>query len=221
MGTIALLVTLAAVHDEPRSEAHATKQETGHSFHELAEAAHAALRAEATASDTAQRREAIDSQIALHREIVGDPRLETSPFLERLRGKIVSRLRRVKRDVQRDLDRSSTSDKQAVAAADRIATIDGGASSVAAQIANAGRAAAAPAAFRPAGGVALVGPNRADNGAELVRLIERTISPAIWDVNGGPATIVYFGPLHVLVVRAPSEVHHSLGPLLGGLRGGR
>src|SRR5205823_9827969 len=46
-----------------------------------------------------------------------------------------------------------------------------------------------------------------DNGLALVELIERTINPAFWDVNGGPGTIVYYAPLQCLVVRATSEVH--------------
>ncbi|MEX1224694.1 MAG: hypothetical protein WEA31_09125, partial [Pirellulales bacterium] len=40
-----------------------------------------------------------------------------------------------------------------------------------------------------------------DEGAELVELIEKTISPESWDVNGGSGTIVYWGNLKVLVVR--------------------
>jgi hypothetical protein len=62
------------------------------------------------------------------------------------------------------------------------------------------------------------GPGPRDHGQALVDLIERTISPDIWDTNGGPASIVYFAPLKVLVVRATSEVHESVGGVLGGLR---
>ena len=37
-------------------------------------------------------------------------------------------------------------------------------------------------------------------------------------MNGGPGTVVYFAPRQVLVVRATSELHFSLGTLLGDMR---
>jgi hypothetical protein len=58
----------------------------------------------------------------------------------------------------------------------------------------------------------------ADYGPELVALIEQTINPAFWDVNGGPGSIVYYSPLHCIVVRATSDMHGNVGALLGGLR---
>jgi general secretion pathway protein D len=57
-----------------------------------------------------------------------------------------------------------------------------------------------------------------DYGQDLVDLIQQTIQPEFWDIHGGPGTIVYYRPLHCLVVRATSEVHHSLGGTLGALR---
>lgn len=57
-----------------------------------------------------------------------------------------------------------------------------------------------------------------DYGQELVALIERTISPPIWEANGGLATIVYYQPLHALVVRATQESHRDVRRLLIGLR---
>jgi hypothetical protein len=52
----------------------------------------------------------------------------------------------------------------------------------------------------------------------LIDLIQRTVNPPIWDVNGGPAGIGYFAPVQALVVRAPGEVHRQLGGTLNGLR---
>jgi hypothetical protein len=49
-------------------------------------------------------------------------------------------------------------------------------------------------------------------------LIERTICPEFWDVNGGPGTIYYYYPLRVIAVRATSEVHHRIGGTLTDLR---
>jgi hypothetical protein len=85
-----------------------------------------------------------------------------------------------------------------------------------------------PGAFRggqvrPAGGIrgapALgFGPQPPDNGQALVDLIQRTIAPASWDVNGGPGAIVYFRPSRALVVRQRSEVHEQLQGVVRALR---
>jgi hypothetical protein len=56
-----------------------------------------------------------------------------------------------------------------------------------------------------------------DYGPALVDLIQRTIVPEFWDVNGGPGTIVYYRPLMCLVVRATSDVHHRLGGTIDAL----
>ena len=57
-----------------------------------------------------------------------------------------------------------------------------------------------------------------DNGPALVALIQRTISPRTWDINGGQGSIQYYRPLRVLVIRAPGAVHGDVGGVLGGLR---
>lgn len=57
-----------------------------------------------------------------------------------------------------------------------------------------------------------------DYGPQLVELIQRTISPNSWDVNGGASTIQYWRPGMALVVRAPGDVHDELSPLLLQLR---
>jgi len=57
-----------------------------------------------------------------------------------------------------------------------------------------------------------------DYGPKLVELIQQTIAPDSWDVNGGPGTIMYFSPLRVLVVRQTGEVHDHLGGLLPAMR---
>ena len=62
-----------------------------------------------------------------------------------------------------------------------------------------------------------------DYGDDLVQLIQRTVKPDFWDVNGGPGSIYFYRPLNALVIRATSEVHRDLGGALDGLRkaGGR
>ncbi len=56
-----------------------------------------------------------------------------------------------------------------------------------------------------------------DYGPELVEIIQQTISPATWNVNGGNGAIIYFTPLRVMVVSAPEAVHDQVDDLLGQL----
>jgi len=57
------------------------------------------------------------------------------------------------------------------------------------------------------------------NGADLVDLIQKTVDPPSWDVNGGPGSIMYFNNLRVLVVRQTGDGQEDVGGMLGGLRG--
>lgn len=50
-----------------------------------------------------------------------------------------------------------------------------------------------------------------DDGQALVELIEATIAPQSWDVNGGQGTIRYWPNWHVLVVRQSDDVHEQIG----------
>jgi hypothetical protein len=53
-----------------------------------------------------------------------------------------------------------------------------------------------------------------DYGPQLVDLIQRTIAPQTWDVNGGLGTIYYWRPGRALVVRQTDDVHDQIGGLL-------
>jgi len=64
------------------------------------------------------------------------------------------------------------------------------------------------------GGNALVG----DASQDLIDLIQRTIAPASWDVNGGPGSIYYFRPGHAMVISNTDEVHNQVGDVLDQLR---
>ncbi|HWB09356.1 MAG TPA: hypothetical protein VG826_09040 [Pirellulales bacterium] len=57
-----------------------------------------------------------------------------------------------------------------------------------------------------------------DDGQTLVELIQATIAPQSWDVNGGAGTIVYWPAWHVLVVRQTDDVHEQIGGVVRGLR---
>ncbi|MGB7345453.1 MAG: hypothetical protein WBD20_14660 [Pirellulaceae bacterium] len=64
-----------------------------------------------------------------------------------------------------------------------------------------------PPAAMAAGGIA-------DNGWQLVELIQRVVAPDFWETNGGSGTIQYFAMRRVLVVRATSDVHEQIRDLL-------
>lgn len=64
----------------------------------------------------------------------------------------------------------------------------------------------------------LAGGGAQDEGQSLVDLIEATIAPETWDVNGGPGTIKYWPAWQVLVVRQTDEVHEQLGGVVRGMR---
>lgn len=63
----------------------------------------------------------------------------------------------------------------------------------------------------PQGGFA---PEPADNGQQLVDLIEKTIAPRTWVTNGGFGSIYYWRPGRAIVVRQNQEVHGQIGDLL-------
>lgn len=56
------------------------------------------------------------------------------------------------------------------------------------------------------------------DGAGLIRLIQTTVTPGVWDVNGGTASIQYYQRVHALVVRAPWMTHQETERLVNGLR---
>lgn len=61
-----------------------------------------------------------------------------------------------------------------------------------------------------------------DAGQALIDLIQKTIRPQSWDVNGGPGSIYYWYPGRALVIRQTDEVHQEIGGLLDQLqRAGR
>ena len=67
-------------------------------------------------------------------------------------------------------------------------------------------------------GSRMAGPADTAQARRLIDLIQTTIAPETWDVNGGKGSIRYHSPLQVLVVRQTGEVHHQLGGVLGQLR---
>ena len=65
-----------------------------------------------------------------------------------------------------------------------------------------------------AGGAATGQNANADNGQQLVDLIQNVICPKSWDINGGNCSIYYWQQQHAIVVRAPDDVHGQISDAL-------
>ncbi|HEX4150193.1 MAG TPA: hypothetical protein VHY20_14450 [Pirellulales bacterium] len=57
-----------------------------------------------------------------------------------------------------------------------------------------------------------------DHGQELLELIQATIVPTTWDVQGGNGVVRYWAPGHALIIRQTGDVHEQLGRLLMDMR---
>lgn len=53
-----------------------------------------------------------------------------------------------------------------------------------------------------------------DYGPDLVELIQKTICPRTWDVNGGPGVIRYWPAQHSIIVTAPQAAHDEINGVL-------
>ena len=191
-------------------------------YHEINEQLRALLRAESRAASETERADAIQEMAQLYLELKRDPRLESAPTLRRYQAMLWSRLTRIKKELERSLSRTGNSsgpdnanDSQQVpdpqtsqATAEVLASQ---LSLVSYSLGGPGRVFAQTDSGRFAGSAAA-------NAAELIALIQRVIAPESWDVHGGTGTIIYYAPLHVLVIRASSQVHDRIGGALGGLR---
>ncbi|MBM4002911.1 MAG: hypothetical protein FJ295_06415 [Planctomycetes bacterium] len=191
-----------------------------------------------------QKKAAIFDLVDLHREIVGDTRFQESDTLRHLRGRVASVLIDFKSDLTRQARNGqlrktarppaagdvhdAASDAVGDAMRDQIRLVSGSLggpvsllqpqsrlpyddSSRIDRQRNEGSVGGATA--QGAGGGVV-----SDDGPGLISLIQRTIRPEFWDVNGGPGTIIYWDTWHCLIVRATAEVHHQIGGLAGGLR---
>ena len=187
-------------------------------LHEIQNEISTLLKREALAKDAASRGAAVRAMCQLHGEIVRDARYPTSDTLKEYRARLWSRLTKFKSDVKQQLARNLKANKDALEAAAVLEAADAtavvAADSLASSLAWLEQLQGGPGALLAFGG----GPIPADNGRDLVELIERTINPAFWDVVGGPGSIVYYAPLQCLVVRATAETHGKIGGVLGDLR---
>lgn len=178
------------------------------------------MKQESTTKSEAERAEVIRRMCALYRELARDPRIAESEVFESYKIILWGRLTRVQKRLEqiesikaRRAGRKPPRDEEVLADREASQLTD----AVAAQFELSTYALGGPARVftdAGAGGGAAV----ADYGPALIDLIQRTIEPNFWDVQGGPGTIFYYQPLHALVVRATAEVHREIGGAIGGLR---
>jgi hypothetical protein len=194
------------------------RAQDGRAYHEYQQRISDLFKQESQAADETERAASIREMCDLHGEILRDSRYATSPVLKEYRGRLWSRLMKIKTELKHDLARDAKANQakldevHALETADRASVL--AADTLAASLSLLDQTQGGPGSILAFGGGAV--PN---NGAALVALIERTINPSFWDTNGGPGSIVYYAPLQCLVVRATSEVHGQLGGALKNLRG--
>jgi hypothetical protein len=164
----------------------------------------ALLNRESVAEAEADRVAVVHRLMEIHREIVSDQRFPTSELLQQQRHKVHTRLTSLRDEIKRKLaqQKKMPSHKQQL-----LQTQLNEHYALAGQMLN------GPAAIFAGGGSV---PN--DFSQELIDLIQTTIHPASWDVNGGRGSIRYYSPVFALVVRANSEVHAEIADELGALR---
>lgn len=196
-------------------------------FHEYQRRITALLKQESPAKNPRDRATAVAAMCRLHAEIVRDTRYSDSDVLKEYRGRLWSRLTKIKAELKTQLAKTRT-DRSDHTALDTLQTLESAtplniaaADTLAYTLSLSIELQGGPAPLLALGGApqarggARGGP---DWGPDLVDLIERTINPAFWDVVGGPGTIIYYRPLMCLVVTATSEVHGNVNNLIGNLR---
>jgi hypothetical protein len=211
-GSLFVLLIVALGQTDQRSVTSSSDGETTalRRFHEIERDLRELFQREARAASKQERAVAAYDMTYLFVQIQLDPRRATSPTLAEYQSRLRARLMRIKRDVERDLRR----DNQHESAPSAAGSEEHSASAVS--------RVPATSAHQPSfGDVPDARGGRAgapDWGPALVELIEHTIAPEFWDVNGGPGSIRYYYPLRVLVVRATDDLHHRLGNALNNLR---
>lgn len=210
--------------DEPseNSEADAPRP-----YHEINQDINAFFKRETTAireKELDLRMAAIRDLCSLYYELKTDPRVESSPTLRGYKAKVWKRLTRIKSDVSKQIKRIRGKspkeeqgnlppmvDKQTIAmslSTDHLAQ----------QMRMTGFANGGPGHAISYFGGSFGGGTIEDYADDLVELIQTTIAPEFWDVNGGPGSIYFYRPLNALVIRATSRIHESLGGTLDKLR---
>jgi len=174
---------------------------------------HAALRAEACTRRLGENAPEVVRLSDLYREMAVHPKRDSSVLLRRLGLQLRSRLEKVRDHIER---RNPHPDRHAKTKDGLHARVVPETNVLSQQVGIPGGA--APGLGPQPGATQAVAATTIDYGPDLVELIQQTISPATWDINGGNGSVVYFAPLRVIVVSAPGTVHDQIGDVLGQLR---
>jgi hypothetical protein len=190
---------------QPRLQPGESAKPTSRSLAEIRLDMRAALKAEARSRKAGDNPQDVLRLVQLYQEMAAHPKRESSDVLKEMGRQVRARLVTIRERIERQLARESTKDRKP-SSTSPAATV------LAQQLPGPGAAAAGQAAIVT--GIPRASTGQIDFGPELVELIEATISPGIWRVNGGPAAVVYYAPRQVLVVSAPADIHAQVGGLL-------
>jgi len=146
--------------------------------------------------------------LVLFTELMADRKLET---IERQNYAIVVRSRLMKLSMQIDKAWKEKAAKQPA-----TLTAPEGGDAVLGHMFGAGAGVNMQQGFGAGGGLAQGpgGGGAGDYGPALVELIQTTISPKMWDINGGPGHVHYWQQQRALIVAAPQDVHDQIGGVL-------
>ena len=172
---------------------------------ELSDAAHAALRHWAKATDP-EADAAARELLGIYREILQDTgmaRAQRESLRLTVRGRLDQLCTQIGKRVAKEKAAAKPDNAVKSVAMDKDKTILAGMGVPAAGGAAAG-----------AGGAAAGQNANADGGQQLVDLIQTVICPKSWDINGGPCTIYYWQQQHAIVVRGTGDVHEAISDTL-------
>jgi hypothetical protein len=210
-----ILVTILAMSTTPNQPTQetvapavqATTPAAKRSGRELSDAAHAAMRHWAKATDQ-EADAAARELLGIYGEIQQDTCMARSQR-ETLRLTVRARLDQLCAQISKRVTRDKGAAK-ADAAVKSVAASDHKPGNVA--LAQIGLPAGGGAGF--GGGAAGGQDANADNGQQLVDMIQNVISPKSWDINGGGCSIYYWQQQRAIVVRATDDVHGEISDTL-------
>ena len=170
------------------------------------------LRNEANAATEFEHAAAIRDLCTLAIEIRYDRRFERSVRMQGLMKKIRSRLDRIAKKEAKRINRER-SDFDLLA--QEVSVEDSIDDALSNNLELSGFASGGPLAFFSQTYGANGGGIIRANADDLIRLIQSTISPSFWDVNGGVGSIHFYAPLNALVIRATEDIHYRIGGSIG------
>jgi hypothetical protein len=152
--------------------------------------------------------------VDLYLEMATHPKRDKSAMLDELGQQVRSRLVTIRDRINRQFTDAKRADKSHKASSAATAPQENRVLAQQVPAQNAGNARQGVGQGMAVTGIQRAAGLPADMGPELVELIEATISPATWNINGGPGAIVYYAPLHVFVVAAPQNVHEEIAGVI-------